>query len=490
MSAFTLLGVLVALSLIGFVLGRARAVALHNAGEKLHSRAGYHGGLVSIATFLPAFVVMSVALIAQPEIEYNVASANFPAEVLEDPIRTDLEVSATRNVAEGLELVDEATRSRLQFGLIEVRSALGEVGVALPANVTNYMIIGARDVLDFRDTAKPIVFGVCVAIALLALLLTWRSIGSRLRARNMVENVVRTGLLLASGIAILTTLGIVLSMLWESIRFFEMVPPQHFFFGTTWNPGFVNVGETELAGSGGRGSFGLLPLLWGTAYISLIALLIAVPIGLLSAVYMSEFAGPRTRAYAKPLIEVLAGVPTIVYGFFALVTVGPFIRDMINTIPGMSVGASSVATAGVVMGIMIIPFVSSLSDDIINAVPQSLRDGAYGLGATKAETVRQVILPAALPGIVGAVLLAASRAIGETMIVVLAAGATAKIDINPFEAMTTVTVKIVSQLTGDVEFTSPQALVAFALGLTLFVVTLVMNIVALRIVRKYREQYE
>ncbi len=230
--------------------------------------------------------------------------------------------------------------------------------------------------------------------------------------------------------------------------------------------------------------------MWGTLYVSFLALLVAVPLGLMIAIYLAEYASKPLRAFAKPAIEVLAGIPTIVYGLFALITVGPFLRDYIASPLGLGSSSSSVLTAGLVMGIMLIPFVSSLSDDIINAVPQSMRDGSYGLGATKSETIKQVILPAALPGVVGAILLAASRAIGETMIVVMGAGAAAKLGLNPFEAMTTITVKIVSQLTGDTEFASPETLVAFALGLTLFVFTLGLNVIALVIVRKYREQYE
>jgi phosphate transport system permease protein len=274
-------------------------------------------------------------------------------------------------------------------------------------------------------------------------------------------------------------------MLFETLHFFSHVSPKDFFFGTVWDPRFSAAGRA----GGAEGQFGLLPLLWGTAYISFVALAVAVPVGLFSAVYMSEYATKTVRTVVKPLLEILAGIPTIVYGFFALVTFGPFIRDLGASI-GIGISATSVLTAGFIMGVMLIPFVSSLSDDIINAVPQSLRDGSYGLGATKSETIKRVVLPAALPGIVGAVLLAASRAIGETMIVVLAAGIAANLTLNVFEPVTTITVKIVSQLTGDLEFNSPQTLVAFALGLTLFVVTLALNIYALYIVRKYREQYE
>lgn len=304
-------------------------------------------------------------------------------------------------------------------------------------------------------------------------------IGMGFQARNAVEAMVLGILILCSTIAILTTAGIVLSMLFETGHFFQKYNWADFFFGTEWTPRFQ-----------GNSRLGLIPLLWGTLYISFIALLVAVPIGLFAAIYMSEYASKRVRGFAKPAIEILAGIPTIVYGLFALITVGPFLRDYFAQPMGLGNSGSSVMTAGLVMGIMLIPFVSSLSDDIINAVPQSMRDGALGLGSTPSETIRQVVLPAALPGIVGAVLLAASRAIGETMIVVLGAGAAAQMSLNPFEAMTTITVKIVSQLTGDNDFSAPETLVAFALGLTLFVITLGLNIVALYIVRKYREQYE
>ena len=290
-------------------------------------------------------------------------------------------------------------------------------------------------------------------------------------------------LIRAASLAILTTDGIVLSMLFETVNFFGLHNWKDFFFGATWAPNFR--GDSELS---------ILPLLWGTLYISVIALLVAVPIGLFAAIYLSEYAGPKTRSFAKPLLEILAGIPTIVYGLFALLTVGPILLRLFGENGTLGVdwmtGATSVLTAGVVMGIMLIPFVSSLSDDIINAVPQSMRDGSLGLGATQSETIRQVVVPAALPGIVGAILLAASRAIGETMIVVMGAGAIAKFSVNPLESMTTITTRIVSQLTGDGDFASPETLVAFALGLTLFVLTLGLNVLALYIVRKYREQYE
>lgn len=334
------------------------------------------------------------------------------------------------------------------------------------------LVIVALLIWPEATTLAPVLGLACLALAL-------TRITPAFRARTAVERCILALLIAASSIAILTSFGIVASMLVETSDFFALYPWQAFFFGLEWIPSFE--GGSEL---------GLIPLLWGTLYITFIALMVAVPIGLFAAIYTAEYAGARFRAIAKPLIEVLAGIPTIVYGVFALITVGPLLRDWFAAPMGLGTSSSSVMTAGLVMGIMLIPFVSSLSDDIINAVPQSLRDGAYGLGATQSETMRQVILPAALPGIVGAVLLATSRAIGETMIVVMGAGAAARLSLNPFEAMTTVTVKIVGQLTGDTDFSSPEALVAFALGLTLFVITLCLNIVALVIVRKYREQYE
>jgi phosphate transport system permease protein len=292
-------------------------------------------------------------------------------------------------------------------------------------------------------------------------------------------------LVVCSTIAIFTTIGIVLSVLFEAIRFFNLVSITDFLFGLEWSPQMAL--RADQAGS--SGAFGAVPLFAGTALISGIAMLIAVPIGLMSAVYLSEYASRGFRATAKPLLEILAGIPTVVYGFFAALTVAPFVRDS-GALFGLDVASESALAAGLVMGIMIIPFVSSLSDDVINAVPQSMRDAAYALGATQSETVRQVILPAALPGIVGSILLAVSRAIGETMIVVMAAGLSAKLTANPLDSVTTVTVQIVTLLVGDQEFDSPKTLAAFALGLVLFVVTLVLNVVALHVVRKYREQYE
>ncbi len=303
--------------------------------------------------------------------------------------------------------------------------------------------------------------------------------------RNRIENVIKSFLIACACLAIITTVGIILSVVFESVRFFKIVPISEFLFGLEWSP------QTAIRADqvGSSGSFGAVPLFAGTFLITAIAMIVAVPLGLMSAIYLSEYAGGLTRTIGKPLLEILAGIPTVVYGFFAALTVAPLIRRHAESF-GLDVSSESALAAGLVMGIMILPFISSLSDDVINAVPQSLRDGSYGLGATHSETIRKVVLPAALPGIVGSVLLAVSRAIGETMIVVMAAGLSANLTINPLESVTTVTVQIVTLLVGDQEFDSPKTLAAFALGLTLFIVTLMLNVFALYVVRKYREQYD
>jgi phosphate transport system permease protein len=291
----------------------------------------------------------------------------------------------------------------------------------------------------------------------------------------------------ASLIAILTTLGIVLSLLFETLRFFNMVSPGEFIFGTQWSP--QTAMRADQAGS--SGAFGSLPLLWGTVFIgAIIAMIVAIPLGLMSAIFLTQYAHARVRAWMKPILEILAGVPTVVYGYFAALTVAPAVRDFGIAIGISSASSESALAAGLVMGIMIIPFVSSMADDSIAAVPQAMRDGSLALGATKSETIRKVVLPAALPGVVGGILLAVSRAIGETMIVVMAAGLAANLTANPFASVTTVTAQIVQLLTGDQEFDSAKTLAAFALGLLLFIITLILNLIALTVVRRYREAYE
>lgn len=335
------------------------------------------------------------------------------------------------------------------------------------------------------DRIWAAIAGATLGLGAIGLAWARRHVKADFRARNLVERAALVLLIGCSLLSILTTVGIVLSLLFEAMRFFARVPLTDFLFGLQWSPQMALRADQV----GASGSFGAIPVFAGTLLITVIAMVIAVPIGLMSAVYLSDYASPKTRAVVKPLLEILAGIPTVVYGFFAALTVAPFLRGL-GAGFGLDVASESALAAGLVMGVMIIPFISSLSDDVMNAVPQSLRDGSYALGATKSETIRQVVIPAALPGIVGSVLLAVSRAIGETMIVVMAAGLTANLTANPFAAVTTVTVQIVTLLVGDQEFDSPKTLAAFALGLLLFAITLVLNIVALRTVRKYREKYD
>ena len=386
-------------------------------------------------------------------------------------------------VGELPEAIRNQPSDRLSLVVNDIRNI--ETGAVQTAASDPALVRAAEHYRSLRQVSHAALAVVAIAAALAVGLLVQRRIRVGLRARNHVESILTALLVACSTIAIFTTIGIILSVLYEALRFFKAVSPVEFLFGLDWSPQMA-IRQDQV---GSSGAFGAVPVFMGTALISAIAMTVAVPIGLMSAIYLSEYAGKQFRAVAKPLIEVLAGIPTVVYGFFAALTVAPFVRDA-GSLLGLSVASESALAAGVVMGVMIIPFVSSLSDDFINAVPQSLRDGAYSLGATRSETIRQVVLPAALPGITGGVLLAVSRAIGETMIVVMAAGLSANLTANPLKAVTTVTVQIVTLLVGDQEFDSPKTLAAFALGLVLFVVTLGLNIVALYVVRKYREQYE
>lgn len=486
MSVLFTLVVLLVLALAGFVAARYRAVAsVGGDARKLHSRPGYYGWHAAIMAFLPALLALAAWLVVQPLVVESRLAAQFPPDVVATASERTLIMADVRRVAGGIDaavaraVLTEAEANAIRTETTDVRALLAGAGVALGSGVSPEVLAAAQDYrIIARSGAIWRTFAV-VALALAGLAHALRVTSAEFRARNRVERVVLGLLAMASLIAILTTIGIVASLLGNTFRFFEFYPLGDFFFGLTWSPNFR-----------GDSALGLLPLLWGTMYISLVSMIVAVPIGLFTAIYLSEYATPRIRAVAKPAIEVIAGIPTVVFGLFALVTVGPFLRDWFAQPLGLGNSGSSVMTAGIVIGVMNIPFISSLADDIINAVPQAMRDGSYGLGATQSETIRNVVLPAALPGIMGAVLMAASRAIGETMIVTMGAGAAAKLDLNPFEAMTTMTVKIVSQLTGDNEFDSPETLVAFALGITLFVITLGLNVFALWIVRKYREQYE
>jgi len=486
-----LISILIVLSAVGFIFGRSKAWALTKDGTvRLHSLPIYYGLNAALKAIVPALFLIVIWLITQPLMVSNIVSGMIPSDAISEGSSRGLVLSEIRRTADGIDLaiskniLNDAIVAR--GNLETIKEALKEAGAAVTSDITETVLAAALEHRDLHSAGNLTMTIVAIAITLGGLFWGIREATPDFRARNTVETGVKYLLIGASLIAILTTLGIILSLIFNTIEFFRLYPASDFFFGTEWAPSF--------SGRGGSSELGVLPLIWGTFYISIVALIVAVPIGLFSAIYLSEYASPRVRSIAKPLLEVLAGIPTIVYGLFALLTVGPLLVSVFGEggVLGVSWqgGGRAVITAGLVMGIMLIPFVSSLSDDIINAVPQSLRDGSYGLGATQSETVKQVILPAALPGIVGAILLAASRAIGETMIVVLGAGAAARLSLNPFEAMTTVTAKIVSQLTGDSDFASPEALVAFALGMTLFVMTLMLNIVALYIVRKYREQYD
>jgi phosphate transport system permease protein len=452
------LGLLV-LAGFAFADGRARAfAAAGQAHTSLHSRPNYHGWFVAICATGPALLLLCLYAAFGDRLADRLLVGALDPETLALP------------------------RERLQLVL---RSAHEIVSGTATGDVDPAAAQAGRALARIDDMLKWSVAAVAAALAIVGLLLARSRVSQAFRARNHVEGVIRAVLVLCSGIAILTTFGIVLSLVFESIQFFSRISPIEFLFGLQWSP------QTALRAEqvGQSGAFGAVPLFYGTFMITLIAMAVAGPIGLYAAIYLSEYASPRARAIFKPMLEVLAGIPTVVYGFFAFLTVGPAIRAAAAFV-GIDAPTQSALAAGLVMGIMIIPFVSSLSDDVINAVPQTLRDGAYALGATKSETVQHVVLPAALPGVMGALLLAVSRAVGETMIVVMAAGRAANMPINPLESVTTITVQIVALLTGDQEFDSAKTLSAFALGLVLFVLTLVMNIVALRIVQKYREKYE
>jgi len=462
MTPTTLLITLLVLTSAAYYLGRRKAfsVAGGPAGiRNLHSRPTYYGALTALWCGIPAFLLFFFWLVLDNTIITQLVVSDLPENIRSlPPERLNLIVNDIKNLVSG-DIVSRAVDPVMQQAADHYRHLTHISHAALAV--------------------------VALALGILGLLSVRSRISAKLRARNAVEGIVKIMLIACSTIAVFTTIGIVLSVLYEAIRFFQSVPVTEFLFGLEWSPQMAIRADQV----GSSGAFGSVPVIAGTVLISAIAMAVAVPVGLMSAIYLSEYASRRLRTIAKPLIEILAGIPTVVYGFFAALTVAPFIRRIGESL-GLDVASESALAAGLVMGIMIIPFVSSLSDDFLNAVPQSLRDGAYSLGATQSETIRQVLLPAALPGIIGGVLLAVSRAIGETMIVVMAAGLSANLTANPLKAVTTVTVQIVTLLVGDQEFDSPKTLAAFALGLLLFVVTLCLNLIALYVVRKYREQYE
>ena len=459
----TILLLLAAILVIAFFVGQQRARRMGKAaaaeGGSLHSLPAYHGYFVALCGGLPAFFVIVAWLAFGDAYVLSVVIDSLPAAYAAMPdAQLSLIVNDIRNLASG-----NIVAGTPDADIVNAASQLNEL-------------------LDLSSRLQALL---AIVFAIAGCATGWQMLSPERRARNNVERVVMACLFLASTVAVLTTVGIVVSVLFEAIRFFQVVSLSEFLFGTEWSP------QTAIRPDqvGSSGAFGALPLFAGTMLISAIAMLVALPMGLMVAIYLSEYAPNKVRAFVKPLLEVLAGIPTVVYGYFAALTVAPLLKDFGLTL-SLEVSSESALGAGLVMGIMILPFVSSLSDDVLNSVPQSLRDGSLGLGATRSETIKRVLLPAALPGIVGGFLLAVSRAIGETMIVVMAAGLAANLTANPLEAVTTVTVQIVTLLVGDQEFDSPKTMAAFGLGLTLFVVTLILNIIALQVVRRYREEYE
>ena len=441
-----------------YIFGKSRITSHSRQLEiKTVSLPTYYAQYIMVWCLLPALIVYFGWIIFEDQIIQNLVLANFDFD-LNPALNAGLLIAEIKNVA----LNDSFAEGKA----IEILNAAEHyASIKYISSISFYLSI--------------------LIVMILGVMFASRKLQPSFRAQQSIENYVKYFLFFCSSVAVLTTVGIVFSLLFESLRFFSDVSVVEFLFGTKWYP-YIPIREGQ---SGSLGSFGAVPIFAGTFLVMIVAMCVATPIGLFTAIYLAEYASPRLRRIIKPLLEILAGVPTIVYGFFAFVTVAPFVKTFGQSI-GIDASPTSALAAGLVMGIMIIPFISSLSDDVINSVPQSLREGSLGIGANKAETIKRVILPAALPGIVGAFLLGVSRAIGETMIVVVAAGTAPNLTANPFENVTTVTVQIVIALIGDQEFDDPRTLSAFALGLVLFVITLILNIFALRIVKKYRERYE
>jgi phosphate transport system permease protein len=451
---------IVAFSLIAFYVGRSSGLGFVSAhGVTVHSRPIYHGAFAAVWVGLPALVLLVLWLLLQGSVVDRLILASLPPS-----------------------LTEGSSVSQLSLYLSEIKNvAAGQIFREPSAEIQ----AAADRLVRWTMIARWLMVVVVVSVMALALFLARSRMAPRFRARQSFERSLDVIMIASATLAILVTLGIVASLTFEAIQFFRMVPITEFLFGLNWEPQ-IAIREDQVAGTG---AFGAVPVFTGTLLIASIALIVAIPVGLMSAVYLVEFANNRVRSIVKPILEILAGVPTVVYGFFAVLTVAPAVRQA-GSVMGIAISPNSALAAGLVMGIMIIPFISSLSDDALKAVPQSMRDGSLAMGATRSETITRVLLPAALPGIVGGILLAASRAIGETMIVVMAAGLIATLTFNPLDGVTTVTVQIVTLLIGDTAFDNPKTLSAFALGLVLFVVTLCLNVAALRIVRRYREKYE
>ena len=462
MNATILVLILLAATSLFYYIAKKRSIGIarrHGGIRHLHSAPQYYGVVAALLFALPALVVLGLWLYLEQNVVMGLVLSEFYPN---------------------LESMSEAERNLLESHVLIL--AQSSQAVMQEGELTTLAAVRYQSMIATSELLRNIAvlaLGACAGFAFLL------AITPKLRARNFSEWLIRLLMLVCSLIAILTTLGIVLSVLFEAIKFFQRVPLAEFLFGLHWSPQ-IAIREDQI---GSTGQFGSIPLFTGTLLVAGVAMLVAVPIGLMAAIYLSEYSKRRLRTVSKPVLEILAGVPTVVYGFFAVLIVAPYFREAGAAI-GLDIAHESALAAGLVMGIMIIPFVSSLSDDVISAVPQSLREASLSVGATKSETIRKVIIPAALPGIIGALLLAVSRAIGETMIVLMAAGLAARLTANPLESVTTVTVQIVTLLVGDQEFDSPKTLAAFALGLTLFIVTLLLNVTALYIVRKYSEKYE
>ena len=453
-------GVILILCLSSYFFGRSEARKLVTQNIKLKALPAYYGYYLSLWCGLPALIIFGCWSLFEPTIIKVLILNNFPQ-------------------IESKDLFYEQTLSFFNGNFS------GEITNEIKAASIKYSSINI-----IAQNSKIVI----IAAALIgSLTFAYRKIQNNNKARDDVEIILKVLLFTSSLVAILTTVGIIVSLLFESLKFFSTINIFEFIFGTSWSPqrAFVRdasaITPEELLEL--QDAFGSVPLFAGTAFIALIAMCVAVPIGLFSGIYLAEYASTKVRKYSKPIIEILAGIPTVVYGFFAALTVGPFFRTLGESL-GLTVSSESALAAGLIMGVMIIPYISSLSDDVINSVPQSLREGSYAVGATKSETIKKVVIPAALPGIIGSILLAVSRAIGETMIVVMAAGLAANLTINPLESTTTITTHIVMILVGDQEFDSPKTQAAFALGLTLFIATLILNYIALRVVKKYREKYD
>ena len=454
-----LISLILLLGFSSYFFGRKKALVIQSS-QRLTALPKFYGYYLSIWCAVPALIIFALWSVFEPSIVKSLILSDYDGQIL--------------------------TKNELQLTYTKIKAlALGNYS----GNITNFLDNSANKYLQIKGIADNAKIVIILSILIFSLSYAYKSIQNNNRMREPVEIFLKWLLFTASLAAVLVTLGIIFSLLFEAIRFFQAVQFFDFIFGTHWYPAktFVRDGQPdpELL----KDAFGAVPLFAGTFFIAFIAMCVAIPIGLLSGIYLSEYSGRNVRKYAKPIIEILAGIPTVVYGFFAALTVGPFVKEIGNAM-GLEVSAESALAAGAVMGVMIIPFISSLSDDVITAVPQNLRDGSYAMGATKSETIKKVIFPAALPGIVGSILLAVSRAVGETMIVVMASGLAANLTINPLESTSTITAQIVVTLIGDQQFGDPKTQSAFALGITLFLVTLFLNVIALSVVKKYREKYD